>query len=189
VNSGYWNFVAISWSDSGDLHSNINGKHNHTSNFKQNFGLDMSDGGTWIIGGKITVGFFCYANCFNIYQLCLITHYYLKLAVIPFSRKLSFKVNNTLPVFVFTFEGLKNNSLVGKVAHVNLWFEVLPPPVLMALSRGISFVYASSGNGWTAFLLKNRHVGNVNKVKGVPYYLPGGFPNIYVSLISTLTLL
>ncbi len=48
-----WNFVAFTWDSSGNLHSNINGKHNHTSsNFKQDYYLDMNDGGgMWTVGG------------------------------------------------------------------------------------------------------------------------------------------
>jgi hypothetical protein len=55
------------------------------------------------------------------------------------------------------------------VAQVNWWFLVVPPPALMALSRGISGLTF----GWTSFLSRSRQVGQVVQQNNVMYYMPG----------------
>ncbi|CAB3977561.1 Hypothetical predicted protein [Paramuricea clavata] len=109
-----WNFIAFTWDTSGELHCNINGKHEQiSSNYKQGYIFVTRGKASWTIGDK-------------------------------------------------------NNTFVGMVAQVNWWFQVVPPPALMALSKEIT----SLSNGWTSFLSQNRHVGQV--VRGYPtmYYTP-----------------
>ena len=62
-------------------------------------------------------------------------------------------------------------GIVGTIAQLNIWLEEKPPPLLMAMFRGI--------NGIGSYHISWEHIanralyGNIEKASDSWYYLPG----------------
>ena len=65
-------------------------------------------------------------------------------------------------------------TILGSVSQVNFWLnEALPPPALMALSRGMNGIAVSGDVQWARYLASNSRKGKTQLIHPVLVYTPG----------------